>query len=212
MMPTDFNYKGQGMIHVIIGLTGKTGSGKSTAAGFLKDEGFLVVDFDRISRETTKKGSPCLKEIEQCFGSVVIDENGELKRKLLGQIVFSDTEKLELLNSITHKYILAMAYDIKNANKDKNLIFDAPLLFEAGLDAQCDYVIGVVAPLDERVKRICLRDNISEENALNRIRNQKPDSFFRENCDYILENEKDPKDLKLELQKILRSIFHGNNI
>ena len=197
---------------MIIGLTGKTGSGKSTAARIFEEDGFFVLDFDRISRDTTKKGSPCLDELVNCFGKEIITSDGELDRKLLGQIVFSDSQKLARLNEVSHKYILEESEKIMDAHKGKNLILDAPLLFEAGLEKRCDFVVGVIAPIDERVKRICKRDGIDKSLAMKRINNQKPDSFFRKNCDFIIENNKDTEHMKIQIQSILRSIFNDTVI
>ena len=146
---------------MIIGLTGGSGVGKSCASEVFEAEGFLIIDFDKISRDVTSAGSECLAELTQFFGDSILNADQSLNRRLLGEIVFSDKEKLSALNRITHKHILKKSDEITNANKDKNIIFDAPLLFEAGLEKKCDYVVSVLADIQNRIERICRRDSIS---------------------------------------------------
>ena len=106
---------------MIIGLTGSSGSGKSVAAKFFAQKDFFVIDFDEISREICNKGEPCLNELTEQFGCDIIDSDGNLLRKKLGNIVFADSEKLKILNRITHKYILQKADFGKKVRKRKEL-------------------------------------------------------------------------------------------
>lgn len=192
---------------MIVGLTGPTGSGKSTVAKFLEDMDFVILDYDKISRDTSTKGSPCLLELTKEFGDEILDSYGELQRKLLGKIVFSDSKKLETLNRITHKYILKESDRIISENYGRNIVLDAPLLFEADLDKKCDFVIGVVAPEELRIDRICKRDSIDKSIAMARISNQHSEEFFRKYCDYIIENTKDAEYVKNQI----REIFNAEN-
>ncbi len=193
------------MMQMIIGLTGPTGSGKSTVAKFLEDMEFVILDYDKISRDTSRKGSPCLLELSREFGDEILDLEGNLQRKVLGKIVFSDPEKLETLNKITHRYILKESDRLMMENADKNVVLDAPLLFEANLDKKCDAVIGVVAPKELRISRICERDSIDEESAKSRIKSQHDEDFFRENCDFIIENTKDTEYIALQIKEIFNA-------
>ena len=189
---------------MIIGITGPSGSGKSLASQFFKEKGFEVIDFDELSRKVTQKGSECLDELRAVFGEKVFAPDGTLLRRELGDIVFADGKKLSILNSITHKYILEEADKLIKMYAEKNIIFDAPLLFEAELDKKCDYTISILASPDVRIKRICERDGISEKSAINRIKSQKSDSFYLEKSDFSVCNNTDVSSLRLELANILR--------
>ena len=171
----------------VIGITGGTGAGKSVVSNYLKEKGATIIDADILSREITKEGGIALPEIDKAFPGVIKD--GVLDRKALGRIVFSDSGKLYVLNEITHKYIKKLTEEgIENA--DGLIILDAPLLFEAGEDKLCDKVIFVTADEDVRIKRIMVRDNLSFEDAKNRIdaRNLAP---IMEKCDLLIKNNGD---------------------
>ena len=171
----------------IIGITGGTGAGKSVVSAYLKKRGAAIIDADALSREITKEGGIALPEIDKAFPGVIKD--GVLDRKALGRIVFSDSGKLSVLNEITHKYIKKLTEE-RIENADGIIILDAPLLFEAGEDKLCDKVIFVTADEDVRIKRIMARDNLSFEDAKQRIdaRNLAP---IMEKCDLLIKNNGD---------------------
>ena len=183
----------------VIGLTGGTGAGKSIISDFLKEKGATIIDADAISREITKEGGIALGEIAEAFPGVITD--GILDRRALGRIVFSDKEKLSLLNKITHKYIKKLTED-KIDEAEGLIILDAPLLFEAGEEALCDKVIFVTADDDVRIKRIMARDNLSFEDAKGRIdaRELLP---IMEKCDFVVENNGDKDKVIKKVSDIL---------
>ena len=176
---------------MIIGLTGGSGTGKSTACEFFKKTGFVIIDSDEVSREVCRKGEACLDEIVEVFGAGVLDDEGNLMRHSLGDIVFNDKEKLLALNEITHKYIIGKIEDIINRNKHKNIVLDAPLLFETGLDKLCHMNICVLSEKENRIRRIILRDGISLEQATARIESQPNDKFYISRCDIAFYNNGD---------------------
>lgn len=171
----------------VIGITGGTGAGKSVVSNYLKEKGATIIDADALSREITKEGGIALPEIDKAFPGVI--KEGVLDRKALGRIVFSDSGKLSVLNEITHKYIKKLTEE-RIENADGLIILDAPLLFEAGEDKLCDKVIFVTADEDVRIKRIMARDNLSFEDAKQRIdaRNLAP---IMEKCDLLIKNNGD---------------------
>lgn len=191
---------------MIIGLTGGTGTGKTSVSRYFESAGYDVIDYDLITREIYKKGSLCLLEIAEHFGSEILTSDGELDRRALGAIVFSDKKSLEKLNSIVYKYIIEYTEDIIENSKDKKLLLDAPTLFEAGLQNKCDKLIGVIAPKELRVERVMQRDNLERERVIDRINSQKDDDFYIKNCDYIINNNGSVSYMEAQVSDIIREI------
>lgn len=182
----------------VLGLTGGTGAGKSLISAILQKKGAKIIDADKLSREITKEGGIALGEIEKAFPGVIKD--GVLDRKALGRIVFSDKEKLLILNKITHKYIIKLTKEEIEASSGL-IVLDAPLLFEAGEDKLCDKVIFVDAEDELRLERIVKRDNLSIDDARARInaRNLAP---IKEKCDFVIVNDGDAERLEKEVLDI----------
>ncbi|MBQ1948331.1 MAG: dephospho-CoA kinase [Clostridia bacterium] len=189
----------------IIGLTGPTGAGKSTASQFFKEKGALVIDCDVLARQIVMPGKKALEEIIHFFGKNILSEDGSLDRKKLGSIVFSDEEKRLVLNQITHKYITEELMLLLKTAKDVAVI-DAPLLFEAGLEALCDVVVVVIASDEVRKNRIMQRDEMADTEAAKRMGAQKPGAYYAEKADYLLENNADVESFILSCEKIWRMI------
>lgn len=183
----------------VIGITGGTGAGKSVVSNYLKEKGATIIDADILSREITKEGGIALPEIDKAFPGVI--KNGVLDRKALGRIVFSDREKLLILNEITHKYIIKLTKEEIDASKGL-IVLDAPLLFEAGEDKLCDKVIFVDADDEIRLERIMKRDGLSIEDAKSRINARNLDAV-KANCDFVIVNNGDAERLEEETLKIV---------
>ena len=171
---------------MIIGISGTSGSGKSSVCALFEKADFLVVDFDKLTHTVYENNKECIDEIKNNFFGVV--KNNFIDRKELAKIVFSDKEKLALLNSIVHKYLIEELKNIINENNEKDIILDAPLLFEANLDKMCDYTICVTCDFDKKVERIIKRDGLTLCEAKARLKNQKDDSYFSEKCDFTITN------------------------
>lgn len=193
----------------IIGLTGQSGAGKSTVAAFLEQNGFKVINADLLVRKIYNSGSPCLKTIAAVFGEDIITENGTPDRKLLAERAFSSKENTALLSSIVHPFVTAELFsEIKKAAESgvTTIVYDAPQLFESNADVICDEIISVTAEKSVRLERICKRDNISKENALMRMNAQLDEEFFRENSDYIIENNSDISSLNIQLEGLIKQL------
>ena len=170
---------------MIIGITGGTGCGKTTALNAIRALGGVVLDCDAIYHELLETDRELLAAIEKRFPGTV--ENGTLERKKLGSVVFSDAQALADLNAITHggvkREVLRRLEDAP-----KLAAIDAIALFEGGLAELCDVTVAVTAPVEDRVKRLMAREGISEEYARKRIAAQHEDAWFRGHCDYVLGN------------------------
>ncbi|MGN1466917.1 MAG: dephospho-CoA kinase [Ruminococcus sp.] len=193
----------------IIGLTGPTGSGKSALAEYLEKKGFIIISADKIAREVTAPNSVCLKTLAAAFGNQILNDDASLNRKALAKIAFSSKESTCLLNDITHPFIYLKV--LKNAKEyiekgNTNIIYDAPLLFESNGDLMCDYVISVLCSKEKRIKRIMLRDNITEEQVAQRISAQHSDEFYSKSSDYCVSNNSDLESLYLQADKILKAL------
>lgn len=193
----------------VLGLTGQSGAGKSTVAEFLEQNGFYVISADLLVKKIYNSGSPCLKTIAAVFGEDIISDNGTPDRKLLAKRAFSSKENTALLSSIVHPFVTAELFtQIKKAAESgaTTVVYDAPQLFESNADVICDEIISVTAEKSVRLERICKRDNISKENALMRMNAQLDEEFFRENSDYIIENNSDLSSLNVQLEGLLKQI------
>lgn len=192
----------------IIGLTGGSGSGKTSVLKLLEADGAYIIDCDALYHELLENSQELIAQITKRFPDAAAD--GAIDRKALGGIVFSDKAALNSLNSITHSFVMREVQGKLNAAEKAGYelaAIDAIALIESGLGELCEFVIGVVAPQELRVSRLTLREGISEEYARLRISAQKPDRFFIENCDFIINNDTgDLNDLKRRWNETFKQI------
>lgn len=176
----------------VIGLTGGTGSGKSVVSQCLREAGAVIIDADLISHQIIKKGKPAYDELVAYFGEQILQDDGEIFRRKLGEIVFRDKEKLEFLNICTHKYIVEkiaqQIQETREKNQAKLIIIDAPLLIEAGLNEICDAIWVVYANQEVRAHRVMQRDGITYETAKARIANQKSWEEYESYAQEVIDN------------------------
>lgn len=196
---------------IVIGLTGQTGSGKSTVCRFAEEYGAAVIDADKAAREVMSAGSPCLEKIAECFGSDVIAQDGSLVRSLLAQRAFSSRENTDLLNSIAHPFIISKTKEYISilANKYDMILFDAPQLFESGGDKLCCKIITVTAPDEIRLGRIMQRDNITEDAARLRMSAQHELSYYTDRSDYVIDGSQTLEQLKKDVFVCLERCKNG---
>ena len=197
-----------------VGLTGQTGAGKSAVSALLRRAGFEVIDCDKVSREVTEKGKPALCALVRAFSPDILTEDGELNRRALGRIVFSDPTALALLNQIIFPYIVGRIEEMRADLKKKGgqlAVLDAPTLFESGADALCDYIIGVCADESLRKARIIARDGLTENEALSRIASQHTEAFFRARCHSIIENNDGEQELSEAVRRCVTHLLEVKN-
>ena len=201
---------------MIIGLTGESGAGKSTVARLLEMNGFYIIDCDAISR-TLDTDKNYVAAIERAFGASAVHFYGGVKRvnrKALGTLVFGKDARPDAvakINSISHPIIISRVHESISLAKaaGKIAVIDAPLLFEAGLDAVCDITVGVTAPQESRIARLCLRDGIDADMAKKRFANQKSEDFLKKNCTYIISNNEGSEALAAKVLDVTKKITKG---
>ena len=193
---------------VIIGLTGQTGAGKTTVANELKNKNCLIIDADKVARDVVRPGSKCLKLLSLEFGDDICCLDGSLDRSLLSKRAFSDRDRTNKLNEITHPFIVDEINCIIKNNKLKYriIIIDAPLLIESGLNNICKVVISVVAPREIRLQRIIERDRITKQEAERRMASQNNEDFYKANSSYILDGSIDKESLLKEATELINKV------
>ena len=177
---------------VIAGLTGGIATGKSTVSSILREAGAIIIDADTIARDAVKKNLPAWHEIVRIFGKEVLLPDGEINRACLGDIIFRDSSKKEILNKIVHPYVIQKAAElieeIGKESPDSIVILDVPLLIEAEMDKDLEDVILVYTPEWIQIERLIERDGISDEDALLRVRSQIPIEKKRESATIVIDN------------------------
>jgi len=193
----------------IIGLTGGIGSGKSTAAQILKEFGAKVIDADKVAHEVFNPGTEGLQKVVETFGEGVLNSNGEIDRKTLGEIVFSDPSALATLNGIIHP----RAYDLTKSRLEEFrkqgtevVILEVILLVEAGWDHLVDEIWITTATEDTVVKRLQESRGLTKEEILTRIHAQTPNEERIKYADVVIENDGSYEELKTKLSELWNRI------
>lgn len=192
----------------VIGITGGTGCGKTTALNELSRRGVLVIDCDKVYHKLLDDNVELIAELSQRFPGTVTD--GVLDRKALGAIVFSDPAALEDLNRISHRHVgIETNRQLRSwaMQGGKAAAIDAIELIGSGLSKRCVVNIGITASDEVRARRIMDRDNISLEYALLRIKAQRPNSYFEENCDYTVENNSNREEFISKFNTIIEEVL-----
>lgn len=196
-------------LRVVLGFTGGTGAGKTSALKAVEDLGGTVIDCDAVYHEMLETHEPMRNGINAAFPGV-FDAEGHLDRKKLGQEVFAKKDRLAKLNSVVYQYLIPELERRVTSTGTGLYAIDAINLIEAGLDQLCDRTIAVTAPAELRVRRIMARDNITEQYARLRISAQKPDEFYRSKCDVELSNSAEtPEAFRAEAKIILSKLIES---
>ena len=176
---------------IVIGITGPTGAGKTTALNELKELGGCILDADVIYHELLSGSADLRHELEARFGPMT-DGEGHFDRKKLGAVVFHAPAALADLNAIAHRYVVReISERLAQAEQAGRPVaaIDAIGLFESGADKLCRTTLAITAPAEIRVQRIMAREGISEEYARSRVNAQNPDSFYTSRCQHVLVND-----------------------
>ena len=199
-----------------IGLTGGIGTGKSTVSRYLTTKGYKIIDADRIAREVVEPGMPALKALVEEFGPEILLEDGSLNRRELARLAFASPEGKKALDRITHGAIFARIEELQaqyaaeiEATADAVIFLDVPLLFETGFDRKADLVWVVDVPDEIRVKRVVLRDGLTEEEIWARIKNQMSREEKIARADVVLDNSGTPEELYAQIDLALAELTGG---
>jgi dephospho-CoA kinase len=192
-----------------IGLTGGIGTGKSTVSQLLRADGYDVIDADVLAREVVQSGTPGFDEVVKLFGRETIGPDGQLDRKQIARIVFTNSSKLKSLESIIHPRVRVRVAQIRSeleARGRRFVFYDVPLLFEKQMQSQFDRTVVVTATPDQQLARLMLRDGLTQAEAQSRLAAQLPIEEKATLADDVIINEGDLEDLKNAVRGYLRQL------
>lgn len=199
----------------IIGLTGASGCGKTTVCEILKKQNIAIINTDKIARDVVCKNSPCLELLCDSFGDNILNDDGTLNRKKLAFIAFADKEKTDLLNKITHPFIVEqIKSEIDEYNKQNKeiIVIDASQLFESKTNELCDCTAAVIANRDNSFKRIINRDNIDESSAKMRLERAFQNEWFISKTDFVIYNDSTLNELEKSVDTFICELRKKYNI
>ena len=192
-----------------VGLTGGIGSGKSEVARLLESFGALIVDTDQLAREAVSPNSDGLRQIARLWPAV-IGPDGQLNRAALANVVFNDASAREKLNGIVHPHVRRLALERERSAKPGQMVVHVvPLLFETNYAALVDASIVVIAPDDERVRRVMLRDRAVEKDVRARMAAQIDPAQARRLATYVIENDGDITHLRERTRAVYERILES---
>lgn len=182
------------------GLTGGIATGKSTVSGIFRQAGAIIIDADEIGHQSILKGLPAWREIVGHFGHAILRSDGEINRRLLGNIIFNDEEKKQILNRIVHPQVMQeisrQLAPIEKESPTAVIILDVPLLIDVGWHRDVQEVILVYSPEEIQLQRLMARDGLSQKDAIARIRSQMPIEEKKRHASIIIDNSGDLKNTR----------------
>lgn len=193
----------------IVGITGRSGCGKSSATKFLAQQGYPCIDADQVAREVMLPGSPCLAALQAHFGADILDETGALRRRLLADRAFATPEGTRLLTELTQPEILRrIEADLQCAQEaGAELAFvDGAVIVGSPFQARCDELVLITAPYEVSVQRICARDGIAPGMARRRLDAQTPLEQLRAAATVEIANDGTPQQLQMRIRELLQTL------
>lgn len=193
----------------VIGITGRSGCGKSSVTAFFRAQGCPCLDADQIAREVLQPGSSCIPRLQLVFGADVADENGAVRRRLLADRAFATPEGTRALTEITHPEILrriGAGLAAARADGEPLAFVDGAVIVGSPLEQQCDALILVTAPYETSVERICARDGIAPEMARRRLDAQTDEKVLAAAARYIIRNDGDLAQLQEKCRKLFAAL------
>ncbi len=194
---------------MVLGITGGIASGKTTVAQAFQALGAVVVSADMLAREIVRPGTKVLREIVDCFGCQVLQEDGTLNRPLMADLVFNDDQARMALNGITHPAIAALARTrLREAEQGGAplVIYDAPLLYEVGADRAVDKVLVVKIDAEIQLARLMDRDGINRQQALVRVAAQMPQEEKLSRADFVVDNSGTAKETQDQVRSLMKCL------
>jgi dephospho-CoA kinase len=198
---------------VLVGLTGGLATGKTTVAQVFKHCGAVVIDADQLAREAVRPGKAAWREIIRRFGKGILNPDRTIDRQALGAMVFRHKSQLRLLERIIHPRVARQQMRLTKQASKKNpnavVIYDVPLLFEAGIDKRVDKIIVVTADRRTQIARLKTRNGLTRAEALRRIKSQMPLTMKRRLADHVVDGRWSPKRLRREASRIFGQLQSG---
>lgn len=192
---------------VILGITGGIGSGKTAVLSILKEQyGAYIIEADQLAHQLMEPGHDTYDRIVAHFGTEILLSDGTIDRKLLGQRVFSDKEQLAVLNNITHPAVkeeIKKQIEVQKGDNCKLFVIEAALLLQDGYKEICDELWYIYADLDVRIHRLCTYRSFTEERAMHVIQSQECEAFYRQGCDFVLNNSGTLHDTEVQIREKL---------
>lgn len=193
----------------VVGITGRSGCGKSSATKFLAGQGYPCIDADLIAREMLLPGSPCIAQLQEKFGADIADENGNVRRRLLADRAFATPEGKAALDGLTHPEIVRRIRAAKQAAQEAGaplFVLDGAVIVGTAAQAECDRLCVVTAPFETSVARIVARDGIAPEMACRRLNAQTPEAELTAQADYVLHNDADLAALQAAAEQLCSAL------
>ena len=194
------------MMKKVIGITGGIASGKSNVCNVIKNEGYQIIDSDKINRDLSLKGEPIYLKIVEKFGTEYLTSDGEIDKKKLAKLIFHDSKAKEELNNISHPIIINEIKRKIDLATDDIIFVEIPLLYEAHLEYLCDKVICVFLNKKTQVERLMQREGIDEDYALEKIHSQMDLYIKKIKADFVVDSKGDFDETKKQVIKILKEI------
>lgn len=199
---------------ILVGLTGGIAAGKSTVASMFRRFGATVIDADQLARDVVLPGKPAWREIVKSFGKRVLLPDRTIDRSALGSIVFHNRRKLRRLERIIHPRVAReqqrLARGIARRTPDAIIIYEVPLLFEAGVNTRVDKIIVVTADRETQVARLKRRNGLTRRQAIQRISSQMPLAEKVRRADIVLDGTKSKSFLGSEIRRVVRDLRAGD--